>query len=94
MRLDRGRPEIRSISYSNRLLIDFCDSNPAVRFTRRDDPIRNLGSNSNLTTRSRSEFESKFNDLLKMVKFDQKLSIYIDNWSNYIENDDLYQKRQ
>ena len=50
MRLDRGRPEIRSISYSNRLLIDFCDSIPAVRFTRRDDPIRDLGPNSNLSS--------------------------------------------
>ena len=31
MRLDRGRPEIQSKSYSNRLLIDFCNSIPAVR---------------------------------------------------------------
>ena len=31
MRLDRGRPEIQSKSYSNWLLIDFCNSIPAVR---------------------------------------------------------------
>ena len=31
MRLDRGRPEIRSKSYSNRLLIDFFDPNLPVR---------------------------------------------------------------
>ena len=31
MRLDRGWPEIRSKSYWNRLLIDFCDSISAVR---------------------------------------------------------------
>ena len=31
MRLDRGRPEIRSKSYSNRPLIDFFDPNLPVR---------------------------------------------------------------
>ena len=31
MQLDRGRPEIQSKSYSNQLLIDFCNSIPAVR---------------------------------------------------------------
>ena len=52
MRLDRGRPEIR---FFNRIRITFnqiFDSIPAVRFTRRDDPIRNLGPNSNLNSNS------------------------------------------
>ena len=56
MRLDRGRPEIRSKLYSNRLLIEFFNPNR----NRCDD------------SKSRSEFESNFEFILKMVKFDQK----------------------
>ena len=51
MRLDRGRPEIRSKSYLNPLLIDFCDSILIIKI--RIDVIRRSKSTaleSELTT--------------------------------------------
>ena len=62
MRLDRGRPEIRSKSYSNRLLIDTLRSkfSPGMHRNRRDD------------SKSWSEFKYNFEFISKVVKFDQK----------------------
>ena len=50
MRLDRGRPEIRSRSYSNRLLIDFFDPNSVRESIEIVATIRNIGPNLNLTS--------------------------------------------
>ena len=50
MRLDRGRPEIRSKSYSNRLSINFFDPNSVRESIKIFATIQNLGPNSNLTS--------------------------------------------
>ena len=77
MRLDRGRPKIRSKSYSNRLLIDFFNPNSALRSIvptisiqiRTQIWIRNL--------KSMTEFDFIFKFISKIIEFDQKLSILV-----------------
>ena len=72
MRLDQGRPEIRSKLYSNQLLIDIFDPNSAVQsivatisirfWVRIQIQISNLSPNSN----------PNFDFISKIVEFDRK----------------------
>ena len=68
MRLDRGRLEIQSKSYWNRLLIDFFDPNYVRTCIEIVATIRNLGLNSNLT----SNLYRKWSNLSQIVNFGRR----------------------
>ena len=75
MRLDQGRPEILSKSYSNLLLIDFCDSIPAVRSIVATILIRIRTEINRIWTeinRKRSIYIENCQFYRKLVKFDRK----------------------
>lgn len=55
MQLDERWPTIKTISYTNQFLLDFCDSYLLVRFTHRSDLKSQF--NSNLYSKSWSEFD-------------------------------------
>ena len=80
MRLDRGRPDIRFLFEFKSILIEFLDWIPAVRLLVATNPIRDLGPNSNLTSKSRSEFESNFEFISKMVQFEPNCQF----WSSFL----------
>ena len=64
---------------SNHILIDNFESIPAVRFTRRENPIQNLGPNSNLNLNSDQERSilSKIDRILAKLSFLKSFSIKI-----------------
>ena len=55
MQLDERWPTIKTISYTNQFLLDFCDSYLLVRFTHRSDLKTQF--NSNIYSKSWSEFD-------------------------------------
>ena len=60
MQLDERWPTIKTISYTNQFLLDFCDSYLLVRFTHRSD----LKSQFNSMFKYRSTFDLQVSDAL------------------------------
>ena len=79
MRLDRGRPEIRSKSYSNQLLIDFFDPNSAVQSIVATISIRNPGiyiENRSILSKIDRFYRKSVELYRKFVEFDRKRSFW------------------
>ena len=86
MRLDRGRPEIRSKSYCNRLLIDLCDSIPAVRSIVATISIRIQTKINQIRTEINQKRSIHIENLLNLIENGRKWSNLIEKVENYVQN--------
>ena len=82
MRFNRIKSTNRFLIEFESILIDFCDSIPAVRLLVATNPIRNLGPNSNLTLNlieNWSNFIGNWSNLSQICLFSTFLDVFGSN---------------